>query len=113
MYNGIGLATVRGSGTSGYVQRNLSHVPASKEKRRIDYKTEDDLKEKVREPNRGILEHERKRKIEVKCAELEDLLLDQNLDEQEVAEKVGAYRKVLLGKCPFLLSDACGFPQFQ
>ena len=40
MYNGIGLSTVRGSGTSGYVQRNLSHVPATKEKRKIDYKTE-------------------------------------------------------------------------
>lgn len=44
MYNGIGLSTVRGSGTSGYVQRNLSHVPATKEKRKIDYKTEADLK---------------------------------------------------------------------
>jgi hypothetical protein len=28
MYNGVGLATVRGSGTSGYVQRNLAHVRA-------------------------------------------------------------------------------------
>ena len=26
MYNGIGLRTVRGSGTNGYVQRNLSYV---------------------------------------------------------------------------------------
>ena len=26
MYNGIGLTTARGSGTSGYVQKNLSHV---------------------------------------------------------------------------------------
>ena len=43
MYNGIGLSTVRGSGTSGYVQRNLSHVPATKERKKIDYKTEADL----------------------------------------------------------------------
>ena len=29
-YNGIGLQTTRGSGTNGYVQRNLSYVRASK-----------------------------------------------------------------------------------
>ena len=98
MYNGIGLSTVRGSGTSGYVQRNLSHVPATKEKRKIDYKTEAELKkeEKIRGPNQGILDHEKKRKIEVKCAELEDLLVDQNLGEEEINEKVTAYRKMLM-----------------
>ena len=98
MYNGIGLSTVRGSGTSGYVQRTLSHVPATKEKRKIDYKTEADLskEEKIRGPNQGILDHEKKRKIEVKCAELEDLLVDQNLAEEEIVEKVTAYRKMLM-----------------
>lgn len=30
MYNGIGLQTPRGSGTSGYVQRNLSFVKNQK-----------------------------------------------------------------------------------
>ena len=95
MYNGIGLSTVRGSGTSGYVQRNLSHVPATKEKRKIDYKTEAELKkeEKIRGPNQGILDHEKKRKIEVKCAELEDLLVDQNLGEEEINEKTIPYNK--------------------
>jgi serine/arginine repetitive matrix protein 2 len=34
MYNGIGLTTARGSGTSGYVQKNLSAV--SKQKRKPD-----------------------------------------------------------------------------
>ena len=98
MYNGIGLSTVRGSGTSGYVQRNLGHVPATKEKRKIDYKSEADLskEEKIRGPNQGILDHEKKRKIEVKCAELEDLLVDQNLGEEEINEKVTAYRKMLM-----------------
>ena len=53
MYNGIGLSTVRGSGTSGYVQRNLSHVPATKERQKINYKTEADLQkeEKVSAAN--------------------------------------------------------------
>ena len=30
-----------------------------------------------KEPNRGIMDHERKRKLEVKCMELEELLREQ------------------------------------
>ena len=33
MYNGIGLETTRGSGTNGYVQRNLSHLRNPRDKR--------------------------------------------------------------------------------
>jgi len=40
-YNGIGLATVRGSGTNGYVQRNLSAVRRIREK--VGYKNEEEL----------------------------------------------------------------------
>lgn len=32
MYNGIGLQTARGSGTNGYVQRNLSFIKSFKDK---------------------------------------------------------------------------------
>ena len=48
MYNGIGLTTQRGSGTNGYVQRNLSFVQQKKD--RINYKTEEEIKwrDKVR-----------------------------------------------------------------
>ena len=31
-YNGIGLTSVRGSGTNGYVQKNASFLPKWKEK---------------------------------------------------------------------------------
>ena len=41
-----------------------------------------------REPNLGILEHERKRKLEVKCLELEEVLEEQGLNEEEIEEKV-------------------------
>jgi serine/arginine repetitive matrix protein 2 len=77
MYNGIGLTTPRGSGTNGHVQRNLSFVRSGK-KDNIHYRTEDDLAKLEastnRQPNLEILDHERKRKIEVKCAELEEAL---------------------------------------
>ena len=37
MYNGVGLTSVRGSATNGYVQRNLAH---QKPKTKIDYNKE-------------------------------------------------------------------------
>lgn len=79
MYNGIGLQTPRGSGTNGYVQRNWAFVRKTKDK--VHYKTEEEL-EKLeansnKQPNREILDHERKRKMEVKCVELEKVLEDQ------------------------------------
>lgn len=80
MYNGIGLTTPRGSGTNGHVQRNWAFVRQGKSTN-VNYKTEEEL-EKLshmgnKQPNLEILDHERKRKIEVKCAELEDTLEEQ------------------------------------
>lgn len=77
MYNGIGLQTARGSGTNGHVQRNFAFVRSGK-KDNITYKTEEDLAKldaaANRQANQGILDHEKKRKIEVKCAEFEEVL---------------------------------------
>lgn len=77
MYNGIGLTTPRGSGTNGHVQRNWAFVRPGK-KDNINYRTEEDIAKldasNNRQPNLDILDHERKRKIEVKCAELEEVL---------------------------------------
>ena len=42
-YNGIGLSTARGSGTNGYIQRNLSTVRRAKD--RVDYKTDEQVRE--------------------------------------------------------------------
>lgn len=77
MYNGIGLQTPRGSGTNGHVQRNWALVrPHNKEK--LTYRTEEELAKldvaSYRQPNQEILDHERKRKIELKCVELEEIL---------------------------------------
>lgn len=69
MYNGIGLTTARGSGTSGYVQKNLSSINKSRQK--VDYRTEEDIQRMEaalnRPPNKEILEHQKKRQVEVKC----------------------------------------------
>ena len=79
MYNNIGLQTARGSGTNGYVQRNLSLLRSRKEK--VEYHTNEDLAKleqmNTKKPNQEILEHERKRQIELKCMELQDVMEEQ------------------------------------
>lgn len=79
MYNGIGLQTPRGSGTNGYVQRNMSFVPRVREK--VNYRTEDDIKKldalANKKPNEGILAHEKKRMVELKCFEMREMMEEQ------------------------------------
>ena len=98
MYNGIGLSTPRGSGkllidaaqwshaldwilytntgTNGYVIRNLSFVkppPSDRERNTNDFKSNP----QVKKANMAILDHDRKRKVEVKCMELSIKLEDE------------------------------------
>ena len=98
MYNGIGLTTARGSGTNGYVQKNLSFVRTHKEK--VEYKPDEEAKKLEqlinRKGNSEILAHEKKRQIEVKCAEMEDMLTEQGYTEVELNFKVSEFRKMLL-----------------
>ncbi|KAG9342951.1 hypothetical protein JZ751_015167 [Albula glossodonta] len=103
MYNGIGLTTPRGSGTNGYVQRNLSSVRAKRTRdERGDERDEKDrerLESQLnRQPNAGILEHQRKRQLEVKCAELQDMMEEQGYSAEEIAEKVNSFRLMLQEK---------------
>lgn len=76
MSDNVGLSTPRGSGTSGYVQRNLAHMRPRD--RAAPYPRDlDQLKHRQRLPDQGILEHDRKREVEVKVFELRDQLEDE------------------------------------
>ncbi|KAK6036216.1 Cwf21 [Cooperia oncophora] len=100
MYNGIGLQTARGSGTNGYVQANLSNLLLSR--KRIEYNSEADIRRAEAQINKGpneeILQHQRKRIIEMKCAEFEMLMEEKGFDDDEIQKKVSDYRKLLLGQ---------------
>ena len=79
MSDNVGLSTPRGSGTSGYVQRNLAHMRPRD--RAAPYPPAsgtgpDALRHRQRQPDRGILEHDRKREVEVEVLELRDQLED-------------------------------------
>jgi hypothetical protein len=93
MSSNVGLNTPRGSGTSGYVQRNLSHLRPRDQIKPYDI---DDRKYKPRNPDPAILEHERKRKIEVKVFALRDSLEEAgDLNEDEIDDRCDSLRKEL------------------
>jgi serine/arginine repetitive matrix protein 2 len=96
-YNGVGLNTARGSGTNGYVQRNLSHIKAKPAMRKdtVNY-LEAPEHQLSRPANKEILDHERKRLVEIKCLELEDELTEQGLEETEIESRVDQLRQELL-----------------
>lgn len=75
MYNGVGLQTARGSGTSGYVQRNLSHVLPGARPKNHDYgkilkELMDAPQPLPKPPNLELITHEKKRQIEAKVFSL-------------------------------------------
>lgn len=95
-YNGVGLPTARGTGTSGHIQKNVSSFNTSSWARQGAYErrqkqTQTAAKREAqftarnladRKIDEGILEHERKRGIESKCVELR-YTLEQERDEQK------------------------------
>ncbi|KAL8662155.1 MAG: hypothetical protein Q9202_004978 [Teloschistes flavicans] len=93
MSSNVGLSTPRGSGTSGYVQRNLSSLRPRDTF--APYPTSE-LKHRQRQPNAEILEHDRLRQIEVQVFELRDKLEDEGVDENEIEEQTEGLRRKLL-----------------
>ena len=73
MADNVGLTTPRGSGTSGYVQKNRSLL-RPRDKGAPYPKDWESAKHRPRQPDAGILEHEAKREIEVRVLELRDKL---------------------------------------
>ncbi|KAI0476919.1 cwf21-domain-containing protein [Xylaria cf. heliscus] len=99
MSDNVGLSTPRGSGTSGYVQRNLAHMRPRDRDRGAPYPRDlDHLKHRQRQPDQGILEHDRKREVEVKVFELRDQLEDEGVEEDEIDRRCDELRKELQEK---------------
>ncbi|KAK1928585.1 Serine/arginine repetitive matrix protein 2 [Phytophthora citrophthora] len=105
MYNGIGLRTVRGSGTNGYVQRNLSHVNASRTRQTLarnqrggssgGFEARGGGRNRP-PPNSDILLHDQKRKVELQLLEMSLEMEDRGCDPEEIQDKVNRERERLL-----------------
>ncbi|XP_073302693.1 uncharacterized protein [Primulina huaijiensis] len=102
MYNGIGLQTARGSGTNGYVQTNKFFIKPRTNKVAMESNKGFELGQGMagvsRKANKDILEHDRKRKIQLKLLVLEEKLIDQGYTDAEIAEKLDEARKSLEAK---------------
>merc|ERR1712110_140594 len=86
MYNGIGIQTPKGSGTNGYVQRNLANLrPQRVDFRELNkaFKTGGDAI-KVKKANPELLLHEQKRKVEIDLLKLEEELQAAGMREAEI-----------------------------
>lgn len=89
MYNGIGLHTPRGSGTSGHVVANrAASKPVAREmslKSKAPPKISDSLKE-----------YDRRRNIELQCLRLQNKLEESGEPADQITQKVNEYRESLL-----------------
>uniref|UniRef100_A0ACD5UTH3 Uncharacterized protein n=1 Tax=Avena sativa TaxID=4498 RepID=A0ACD5UTH3_AVESA len=101
MYNGIGLQTARGSGTNGYVQTNKFFIrPRTGGPPKAPFPSYDDGAGAgagglggMRKPNKEILEHDRKRQVELQLVLLRDTLEEQGYTEGEIEDRVEEARK--------------------
>lgn len=106
MYNGIGLQSTRGTGTSGYVQRNVaalrgsarrgsgSRVPAHKS---LHATLRGRLGERLGAAP-AFAAHESRRKVEVAVAELEEELEDRGYDKDTIEEMKNRLREDLVAR---------------
>ncbi|XP_029105092.1 serine/arginine repetitive matrix protein 3 isoform X2 [Scleropages formosus] len=52
----------------------------------------------AKKAHREILDHERKRRVELKCMELQEMMEEQGYPEEEIRQKVGTFRQMLMEK---------------
>lgn len=94
MYNGVGVRTARGTGTSGHVARNAGALRA----RRDDIRRLKELREREvvpREVDPTILHHNALRQIEVELVLFREQLEEDGVSESELELRVAAKRAEL------------------
>lgn len=98
-YFDVGLKTIKGTGSSGYIQKNLSlikklngsaHIRKKKKKKKSD--------QKISDKKKYMIEHNKKKKIDIKCMELRLKLEDENEDETSIEKKINEFKKSYLFK---------------
>ncbi|QPG76495.1 hypothetical protein FOA43_003884 [Brettanomyces nanus] len=108
-YNGIGLSTPKGTGTNGYVQRNLSDLYQGRKGqsegkhflKREQIRQQRERKKSLERSrtelhDEALSEHERKRELEVKVMEYRERLEDDTkLENDNIEELVKTYRETL------------------
>ena len=101
MYGNVGLPTARGSGTNGYIQRNLSFIKKKFKlgnyKEIINQFQLNPLQSKKRIDNE-IIEHEIKYKIEMELYDLKEKLKNDGVNDIEIENQIKLKREELKNK---------------
>lgn len=93
MYNGIGLQTPRGSGTSGYVEKSKVRSKAKAENTPVA-KPKNDLISKA------LQDYDERRKIELECYKLKKKMSQAKESEEKINEAVEQLRQKLMSNEP-------------
>uniref|UniRef100_A0AAQ4QBX5 Serine/arginine repetitive matrix 3 n=2 Tax=Gasterosteus aculeatus aculeatus TaxID=481459 RepID=A0AAQ4QBX5_GASAC len=110
--NGMAQAAVPGAGagtaagSAGLTPTALLQAkaeggqPGTEEEEEEDNEEEEPEAEPVllKKPHREILDHERKRRVELKCMELQEMMEEQGYTEEEIRQKVSTFRQMLMDK---------------
>ena len=89
MYNGIGLRTPRGSGTSGYIERSRVSQKRDTAKHSKPAKKRDLVSECLKD-------FDERRKIELECYKLKKRMMESKSQESEIETAVSELRKSLV-----------------
>lgn len=103
MYNGIGLRTARGSGTSGYVQKNKSFAKPNRQITNAPYDYDRDEGAKSvnirskRKIHPDIKKHKMRRQVELDCLYMEEEIRGatapgDSVDESDILLKIAKFR---------------------
>lgn len=94
MYNNVGLTTARGTGTSGYIQRNLGFVNA-KDIERSTYVRREREAPKPRIPSFEVREHIEKRDLESQIIDHRIELENRGYNSENIEDQVNKFRQQL------------------
>lgn len=89
MYNGIGVQTPRGTGTSGYIETSLVSLKPQPIKQTNRQKV-------VPKQSKALEDHNKRRKIEISCIKFRQRLEKSKMPEEEIKQSIKKYRKKLL-----------------
>ncbi|KAK7925662.1 hypothetical protein WMY93_007972 [Mugilogobius chulae] len=99
--SGVAQAAVPGAGTASGGQASGAVLQAKSEDGNLGVEEEEPPSVEpvlVKKPHREILDHERKRRVELKCMELQEMMEEQGYTEEEIRQKVSTFRQMLMDK---------------
>lgn len=95
MYDGVRVPSPQ-ENANGFAQPGASTIHSKPEEEQEEARVMEPVL--VKKAHREILDHERKRRVELKCMELQEMMEEQGYSEEEIRQKVDTFRQMLMEK---------------